>query len=334
MSLDSTWRLLQRQGIFEHHPAFLFVNPPADALVQSPHSSWRLYAHERAYQAPGTLLPSEQVSAHFEYTTQCDAAVVFLPKEKKLSDFILAQLAHQLPLHTQVYIVGPNDGGIRSFAKKAIPGFAPLQKVGSGNHCQLLTTELVHQQDFVAEQHLKKQNIVFQERQYPLAFLPGVFGEGRLDAGTAFFLEHMPASVSGRVLDFGCGSGVISYWLQQHRNLEHMMAADLSTLATSAAAHTLAACQTPYEVRLSDGFYAISETFDWIVTNPPFHQGKATDYEITSRFIAELKQHLNPGGQVVMVANSFLPWPNLLQASFQHVQTLAKNNRFTITLAR
>lgn len=333
MSLDTTWRLLQRQSIFARHSAFLLVNPPADAAVNTPHSSWRLYAHQAAYQAPSCLRESEQVSAYFQLKEQCDAAVVFLPKEKKLADFIFAQLAQQLPVHTRVYIVGPNDGGIRALLKKSISGFAHLQKLGSGNHCQLLTTELVSQQVFVAEQHLQHIDIPFQDNQYPLTFLPGVFGEGRLDAGTAFLLEHMPKDVSGKVLDFGCGSGIISLWLQQHRSIEHMIAADLSTLAVSAAAHTLADSPSTYEVRLSDGFFNIHETFDWIVTNPPFHQGKATDYQITERFITALKHHLKPGGYVVMVANNFLPWPSLLQESFKHVRTLAKNNRYTITLA-
>ncbi len=334
MSLDNTWRLLQRQNIIEQHAAVLFVNPPADLTIQPPHSAWHIYAHSNVFTAD--LLPKQghQVSAYLQYSTPCQAVVVFLPKEKSLADLLFQQLANQLPLRTVLYIVGANDSGIRALLKKSIQGFAALHKYASGSHCQLIKTELIEAQPFTTEAVQRSVSLDIQGQVHHVSFLPGVFGENRLDSGTALLLEHMPANVTGTVLDFGCGSGVISAWLCANRTIKQLLATDLSTLAVTAATHTLAACETIHEVRLSDGFHQINERFDWVITNPPFHQGKNTDYRITTAFIQSLKQHLLPGGRVVMVANNFLPWPSLLQSEFKHVETIANNNRYTVTVAR
>ncbi len=37
----------------------------------------------------------------------------------------------------------------------------------------------------------------------------GVFCADRLDIGTRFFLRHLPAGRGGRVVDLGCGNGVV-----------------------------------------------------------------------------------------------------------------------------
>ncbi|MCO4321538.1 class I SAM-dependent methyltransferase [Aliidiomarina quisquiliarum] len=334
MSLDNTWRLLQRQQILEQYSAVLFVNPPADLAVQGADTAWHIYAHSGVYTADLTPKHGQQVNAYFQHNSNCHAVVVFLPKEKALADFIFQQLANQLPIHTPCYIVGANDSGIRALLKKSIPGFAALHKQASGSHCQLIRTELLSTQPFVAADVPQCTHLNIQGQTYNVFFLPGVFGENRLDAGTALLLEHMPANIAGTVLDFGCGSGVISAWLCANRPITQLLAIDLSTLATTAASLTLASCSTAHEVRLSDGFQQVTERFDWIITNPPFHQGKQTDYRITTRFIQSLKQHLNPGGRVVMVANNFLPWPSLLQNEFKQVNTIAQNNRYTVTIAR
>lgn len=334
MSLENTWRLLERQNIVEQHTSILFVNPPADLTVDAPHSAWHVYGHSSVFLVNGDEKPQHSVTAYFNYSSPCEAVIVFLPKEKSLADFLFLQLASQLPINTPMYVVGPNDGGIRALLKKNIPGFEALHKHSSGSHCQLLQTVLLETQLFSAELFLNNVALTIQQKPYDICFLPGVFGEKRLDSGTAFLLEHVPPKISGSVLDFGCGSGVISTWLCSQRKVSKLMAADLSTLATTATEHTLANCDVPHEVRLSDGFKNITERFNWIITNPPFHQGKRTDYRITSEFIKTLKNHLHPGGHVLMVANTFLPWPSLLQEEFKRVDTLAQNSRYTVTLAR
>ncbi|MGN6032824.1 MAG: class I SAM-dependent methyltransferase, partial [Thermomicrobiales bacterium] len=75
------------------------------------------------------------------------------------------------------------------------------------------------------------------------------------------------------------------------------------------------------------------ERFDLIVSNPPFHQGKAVDYGMPQRLIGEAPVHLVPDGRLVIVANAFLPYERLLEDRFRVVKELANTRRFKVLLA-
>ena len=81
---------------------------------------------------------------------------------------------------------------------------------------------------------------------------------------------------------------------------------------------------------LSDGMQAVSGQFDLIISNPPFHTGISTDYQIAEDFLALSKQFLKPKGKLTIVANSFLKYPPILEAQFSDYETLAKNNKFAV----
>jgi 16S rRNA (guanine1207-N2)-methyltransferase len=72
------------------------------------------------------------------------------------------------------------------------------------------------------------------------------------------------------------------------------------------------------------------ESLDLIVTNPPFHTGKATDYELSQRLIREAPRFLKPGGQLWLVANRFLPYPDLLDSAFGSFSRRAETGKFTV----
>ena len=62
--------------------------------------------------------------------------------------------------------------------------------------------------------------------------------------------------------------------------------------------------------------------YDAVITNPPFHQGRAAEPDLGAAFIAAAARILKPAGRLVMVANRQLPYEATLAAAFRHWEKL------------
>ncbi|MNM94291.1 Ribosomal RNA small subunit methyltransferase C [compost metagenome] len=59
-----------------------------------------------------------------------------------------------------------------------------------------------------------------------------------------------------------------------------------------------------------------------------------TSYEATERLLREASRHLQPGGELRVVANSFLRYPPLIEQHLGACRTLAEADGFRIYSAR
>jgi 16S rRNA (guanine1207-N2)-methyltransferase len=85
------------------------------------------------------------------------------------------------------------------------------------------------------------------------------------------------------------------------------------------------------EIRASDVGGAVrDERFDVVVSNPPFHQGKATDLMVPQQFIADAHAHLHVGGRLYLVANRTLPYEKVIADRFGDVRTIHDGRRFKV----
>jgi 16S rRNA (guanine1207-N2)-methyltransferase len=64
--------------------------------------------------------------------------------------------------------------------------------------------------------------------------------------------------------------------------------------------------------------------------NPPFHEGKHADALIGLKFIATAAQALRTNGELWLVANRQLPYENLLNETFAHVEKIDENGAFKV----
>jgi 16S rRNA (guanine1207-N2)-methyltransferase len=88
------------------------------------------------------------------------------------------------------------------------------------------------------------------------------------------------------------------------------------------------------EVLPSDGAQTVlSQRFDLIVTNPPFHHGGIQTTAIAERFIRQSAQILRPAGRFYLVANRFLKYEPTLRTHFKKLDEVAGNTRFKILRA-
>ncbi|MBX9925672.1 MAG: methyltransferase, partial [Hyphomicrobiaceae bacterium] len=73
---------------------------------------------------------------------------------------------------------------------------------------------------------------------------------------------------------------------------------------------------------------------DFVIMNPPFHDGATEDRTLGQAFITRAAQILRPGGQLWMTANRHLPYEATLTPLFERVETIAQSDGFKVTSAR
>lgn len=367
-TLSAPTQLLLRSQIFDRfdnsNQPLLVVNAPDAGLLQAAPQPERLYswhvhagfaaqwpAAQGLFSADFGAEPAPLGAVHQPQSWQ--TAVLYLPKEKILTHYLLSQIAEIMAnaaAPVNLYIVGEKRGGIKSLPKllqgQAAWG-APL-KLSDGHHSSLFVTTL--NSDYVATptrladkaswfaHHYRLVNAPAQTLQ--LCTYPGVFAHASVDSGSNFLLKHLQLWPRARkVLDFACGAGVLGACLQQTaRATERELAVtylDVNALALAATKATLAAHElVPAQILAADHLPAEIGRFDAIVSHPPFHTGIATDYAIGQQFLQQARQHLTASGELWLVANKFLPWPELIEQAFGHCEVRASDNRYAVYFAR
>ncbi len=165
---------------------------------------------------------------------------------------------------------------------------------------------------------------------------PGLFAWDRIDSASALLATHLPASLRGRVADLGAGYGYLS--AEVVRRCANVTAIDLYEAEARALEPARENMQAV--LRETEGAVAIDviwhdvtrglpKRYDAIVSNPPFHQGRADQPELGQAFIAAAKA-LEPEGVFWLVANRHLPYEAMLSTRFARVRNVAMQNGFKV----
>jgi 16S rRNA (guanine1207-N2)-methyltransferase len=262
-----------------------------------------------------------------------DAAVLFLPKARDLTDYVLNALASRLA-GCELYLVGEKRSGIEAAAKQLSP-FGRARKLDSARHCQLwLVTVEDAPQAVELESMAQHYEVEMEDGPLKVVSLPGVFSHGRLDRGSALLLQHIDKLPSGNVLDFGCGAGVLGAAVKRRYPHNNVILLDVDAFAVASSRLTLAANGLEGEVLVGDGIDAAPMELNTILSNPPFHVGVHTDYQATENLLRKARQHLKKGGELRLVANSFLRYQPLIEEQFGICTVKAEGQGFRIYRAK
>ena len=71
-----------------------------------------------------------------------------------------------------------------------------------------------------------------------------------------------------------------------------------------------------------------------ILTNPPFHTGVHTDYSATENLLRKAREHLRKGGELRLVANSFLSYQPMIEVASGPCAIKAEGKGFRIYRAK
>lgn len=170
---------------------------------------------------------------------------------------------------------------------------------------------------------------------------PGLFAWDRVDRASALLAAHLPADLHGRVADLGAGYGYLA--TQLIARCPRITALDLyeaEARALEPARRNVAQAlhqagrEMVVNVRWHDVTRGLPDRYDAIVSNPPFHLGRADLPELGRAFIASAADALEPHGRLLIVANRHLPYEALLAARFADVRQLALQDGFKVIEAR
>lgn len=164
----------------------------------------------------------------------------------------------------------------------------------------------------------------------------GVFGWDKVDKGSQILTQHLPLDLKGRGADFGCGYGYLSAFLLSNcPKIKHVSCIDADYRAVELCRKNLTQFSQEKQFMWRDLAQRDSglERLDFVVMNPPFHDGKKADLSIGKSFIETAYQSLRRGGCLWMVANNHLSYENLLNHTFQECRTIHEGQGFKILVA-
>ena len=257
-----------------------------------------------------------------------DLCIAYLPKGRELRDLIFTMLACIANPAGRLVVVGPVRGGIKSAQKALEALFDEVTKLDNARHCALYEAKnrKADQSETTSLANWRREfTYTIGDKELSICSYPGVFSHEKLDDGTRMLLETITEIPNGRVLDFGCGCGIIGAWAHNCNRDAQIEMVDSNALAIEAARETAkikgmsADCVYP-----SDVFSNVTGEFDLILSNPPFHTGIETDYEVSEKFFKAVAASLTSNGKIKNCRQSI---PAISQVDKEIRRTLSSNSR-------
>ncbi|MEA3408685.1 MAG: methyltransferase [Chloroflexota bacterium] len=277
--------------------------------------------------------------------TEFDVVLLPLPKGRSFARLLLLQAFNALKSKGRLYLAGPNRGGIKSVIGDAEKLFGPASVLAykGGNRIALLQKNgqkdplpRIYQEPGIAPHTYRTFQVKVNQESLTAYTRPGVFSWKHLDAGTRLLLETIHIRETDHILDIGCGYGIIGVYAARQATKGFTTLVDVDVLACDCARRSVAANNIERaQVVLGDVLPPASEeAYSLILSNPPFHTGHDVTRDTARAFIHKAFQALQPKGRLVIVANRFLPYDDIIEDVFGSVNLLHQTPKYHVMEAQ
>ena len=291
-------------------------------------------------QADGLLRHVARVEADMPNDRRFALVLVLPPRQRDEARALIAQALDCVREGGTVVCSIANNEGARSGQDDMERLAGPLQ-VSSKHKCRVFWTTPESQIDGDLQATWKALDVI-QPNDDGWLSRPGLFAWNRVDPASALLASTLPNSLQGTVADLGAGFGYLSakalhanvaiaaidLYEAEARALEP--ARENMKLATQASGRN----DVSIDVIWHDVTQGLPKRYDAIISNPPFHQGRADLPGLGQQFIKVAADALQDDGELWMVANRHLPYETTLNHRFAHVERIAQESGFKVLHAK
>ena len=179
---------------------------------------------------------------------------------------------------------------------------------------------------------LKKISQRISGKEFEFYTASGIFSKKKIDMGTLVLAESIALGKNSKVLDVGCGIGILGIVAAKLFNANVVMT-DINKRAVMLAKMNVKLNGINAEIFQGNLYEKIKDDdFDCVISNPPQNAGK----EVCFQLIAESKNHLKPNGTLQIVARHNKGGKTLskkIEEVFGNVNVLAKKSGYSVYLS-
>lgn len=278
-------------------------DPPGDATQTSP------------------LIP-ESAALEAQAPGSADAVMIYAPPGVLERRYVLALALRALKAGGRLDVMAPKDKGGSRLGKELKAFGVEVAETAKAHHrrCVVIRPQTADGLDAAIQAAIQAggPQIVPGLEAWSQ---PGVFAWDRIDPGTALLADHLPP-MKGEGVDLGCGYGALATVVLRSPEVTKLKLVDLDRRAIQAARRNIEDARA--KVWWSDARTLEARgDKDFVVSNPPFHDGGAEDRRLGQAFVRKAAQLLKKGGTAWIVANRHLPYEAELDAAFTRVRLVA-----------
>jgi len=274
----------------------------------------------------GTAWPDDVVA---------DAAILRMPKGREALRMALHAVASRLHAGGRLLVYGANDEGVRSAGRTLEEAACEVRTLETRRHCRVWTGQVDAPEALRGGLDDWAVPCAGGTARGPIEWVsfPGLFAHGHLDPATALLLADLPEpGPQTRVLDYGCGAGVIGAALARTRPDLAMHAIDPDPLALEATRRNVPGVVTTAGTGLAA--LPAEARFDWIVSNPPIHSGREQHHDVVRNLCEGAPGRLRGHGRIWLVAQRTVPVGRWLESGFERVEAHPASRSFTVWSGR
>jgi len=271
-----------------------------------------------------------------EMTNNVKVVLIKVPKTLAFLEYQLQELSKVINKDTIVVAAGKVDA-IHKSTLALFEKYIGTTKTSLAKKKSRLIFSLVDQTEIIEKEIATTWEI---ERQgWKIHNHANVFSRNHLDIGGRYLMDNLPEGNFIKVIDLGCGNGVVGMAAAEAYPDAQITFIDESYMAVDSARINML---KNFEEERSDntrfvvnnGLVGFKErSYDLILCNPPFHQQHTITDHIAWAMFNDAHFCLAVNGELVIVGNRHLDYQDKLERIFGNCELVAENKKFVILRA-